>query len=301
MPSPASRDHLGLALGFLGVVGFGGTLPATRLALDAFDPFFITAGRAALAGLCALLLLTVLRRPLPPRRLLGQLALASFGVVGGFPLFAALAMQSVPVAHGGVVLGVLPIAIALAGVVIMAERPSATYWIAAVSGAALVVAFALRHGGGDIMLGDLFLLCAIAAGAIGYAYSGRLTADMAGWEVISWALVLALPLTLALTFITWPANLAQAPAAPWAGFLYVALISQWLAFFPWNAAVAICGITRTAQIQLLQTFVTIGLAALINREAVDLTTLLFAAAVMVTVAISARSHTRLVSSTGSAG
>lgn len=292
MSNRSSRQSLGLLLGFLGVAIFGGTLPATRLALEGFGPFFITAGRSALAGLCALTLLMVLRRRPPPRRYWGPLVIGTFGVVVGFPFFMAMAMQTLPAAHGGVVLGILPIATAVVAVLITDERPGIAYWVAALTGAALVVWFALRHGGGELASGDLFLLLAVIFGAIGYGYSGRLTAIMPGWEIISWSLVISLPLTLAASWLSWPANLPALPSRPWLGLLYVALFSQWIGFFAWNAGISICGLSKVSQLQLLQPFITIGLAALVNRERIDLETVLFAAVVVATVAISARTRIR---------
>jgi len=293
MPPASSRQSLGLFLGFIGVVIFGGTLPATRLALQGFDPFFITAGRSAIAGVCAGVLLLILRRRPPPKQAWGSLIVATLGVLLGFPFFMALAMQTIPAAHGGVVLGVLPIATAIVAVLITEERPGRAYWIAALAGAALVILFALRHGAGGIEIGDLFLLLAVAFGAIGYGYSGRLTAIMPGWEIISWAMVISLPFTLLATWLFVPDNLRSVPFEPWLGLLYAALFSQWIGFFAWNAGVSICGLSKVSQLQLLQPFVTIGLAAVVNREAIDFETILFAAAVVATVAISARTRVRL--------
>jgi drug/metabolite transporter (DMT)-like permease len=285
-----SRNSLGLLLGFIGVVIFGGTLPATRLALEGFDPFFITSARSAIAGVCALALLGILRRRLPPKQAWGSLVIAALGVVLGFPLFMALAMQTLPAAHGGVVLGVMPIATAIVAVMITDERPGLAYWIAALVGAALVILFALRHGAGGIAIGDLFLLLAVVFGSIGYGYSGRLTAIMPGWEIISWAMVISLPFTLPATWLFLPADLLRVPFEPWLGLLYAALFSQWISFFAWNAGVSICGLSKVSQLQLLQPFVTIALAAVVNHEVIDLETILFAGAVVATVAISSRTR-----------
>jgi drug/metabolite transporter (DMT)-like permease len=191
-----SRERLGLLLGFVGMAIFGGTLPATRIAVSAIDPLAVTAMRTAIAGLCSLTLLVALRRPLPPRHLWLQLAVAMLCVSILFPFLMALAVQTVDASHGGVVLGVLPIATALVAVLITHERPRPLFWIASVAGAALVIAFALRQGGGALSTGDLLLFAAVAVSAIGYAFSGRLTAEMPGWEVISWVLVMALPISL---------------------------------------------------------------------------------------------------------
>lgn len=285
-----SREHLGLLLGLVGMAIFGGTLPATRIAVSAIDPLALTALRTAIAGLCSLALLSVLRRPLPPRRLWLQLAIAMLCVSILFPFLMALSMQTVDASHGGVVLGILPIATALVAVVITHERPKPLFWIASVAGAALVIAFAMRQGGGALSAGDLLLFGAVAASSVGYAVSGRLTREMPGWEVISWVLVMALLISLPAAALTWPADLAQIPAKPLLALFYVALFPQWIAFFAWNAGLAMGGIARVSQVQLLQPFITFALAAFFNDETITLQILLFAAAVVATVAISTRTR-----------
>jgi drug/metabolite transporter (DMT)-like permease len=293
MPFPSlSREHLGLLLGFIGMAIFGGTLPATRIAVSAIDPMALTALRSAIAGLCSLALLVVLRRPLPPRRLWPQLVIAMLGVSILFPFLMALAVRTVDASHGGVVLGILPIATALVAVAVTHERPKPLFWIASILGAALVIAFAMRQGGGALSAGDLLLFAAVAVSAIGYAFSGRLTADMPGWEVISWVLVMALPISLPAAALTMPADLTHIALRPWLALLYVAVFSQWIGFFAWNAGMAMAGIARVSQVQLLQPFITFALAASFNGETITPQILLFAAAVVATVAISTRTRRR---------
>jgi drug/metabolite transporter (DMT)-like permease len=292
MTTNASRKRLGLLLGFIGMVIFGGTLPATRIAVSEIDPIALTALRTAIAGLCSLVLLLVLRRPLPPRSLWPQLVIAMLCVAVLFPLLMSMGMQRVDASHGGVVLGVLPIATALVAVAITHERPRPLFWIASVAGAALVIAFSLRQGGGAFSTGDLLLFAAVAVSAIGYAFSGRLTSHMPGWEVISWILVIALPLSIPAAALSMPADIAHITLKPWLGLLYVALFSQWIGFFAWNAGLAIGGIARVSQVQLLQPFVTFALAATFAGETITLQILLFAAAVVATVAISTRTRAR---------
>jgi drug/metabolite transporter (DMT)-like permease len=287
-----SRERLGLLLGFVGMAIFGGTLPATRIAVSAIDPLAVTAMRTAIAGLCSLTLLVALRRPLPPRHLWLQLAVAMLCVSILFPFLMALAVQTVDASHGGVVLGVLPIATALVAVLITHERPRPLFWIASVAGAALVIAFALRQGGGALSTGDLLLFAAVAVSAIGYAFSGRLTAEMPGWEVISWVLVMALPISLPSAALTLPGDLTHIALKPWLAVLYVAIFPQWVGFFAWNAGMAMGGIARVSQVQLLQPFITFALAALFNGETITLQILLFASAVVATVAISTRTRGR---------
>jgi drug/metabolite transporter (DMT)-like permease len=291
--APRSRERLGLLLGFVGMAIFGGTLPATRIAVSAIDPMTVTALRTAIAGLASLALLIVLRRPFPPRKLWLQLIVGMLCVGILFPFLTAFAVKTVDASHGGVVLGALPIATALVAVLTTHERPKPLFWIASLAGAALVVAFALRQGGGALSAGDLLLFAAVAAAAIGYAFSGRLTTQMPGWEVISWVLVITLPISLPAAVLTMPADLAQIAPKPWLALLYVALFSQWIGFFAWNAGLAMGGIARVSQLQLLQPFVTFALAAFFNGETITWQIVLFALAVVATVAISTRSRGRV--------
>lgn len=292
MSTHSSRERLGLLLGFIGMVIFGGTLPATRLAVSEIDPIALTALRTAIAGICSLALLLVLRRPLPPRALWPQLVVAMLCVAVIFPLLMSMGMQRVDASHGGVVLGALPIATALAAVAITHERPRPLFWIASLAGAALVIAFSLRQGGGSFSTGDLLLFAAVAISAIGYTFSARLAARMPGWEVISWILVIGLPLSIPASILTMPHDVGQIGLKPWLGLLYVALFSQWIGFFAWNAGLAMGGIARVSQVQLLQPFVTFAIAATFNGETITWQILLFAAGVVVTVAISTRTRAK---------
>jgi drug/metabolite transporter (DMT)-like permease len=287
-----ARDRLGLLLGLAGVVIFGATLPMTRLAVADLSPWFVTFGRAALAGMVAAVVLLVMRRQLPSRPDLARLGLAALLLVGGFPGFTAFAMQLVPAAHGGVVLGILPLATAAVGAVLMRDRPPLLFWVSAVAGAVLVVAFSLRDGGGRLEWGDALLAAAVAAAAVGYVVSAQLAARMPGWEVISWIVVVSLPVTVPLTLLSAPADPAAIAGRSWLAFLYLGLMSQYLGFFFWNAGLALGGVARVSQVQLLQTFVTLGVAALVNGEHVDAVTVLAALAVVAVVALGRRSVRR---------
>jgi drug/metabolite transporter (DMT)-like permease len=284
-----TRDNVGLLLGLAGVTIFACSLPATRIAVGALDPWFVTAGRAAIAGVASLAALLCTRRGLPPRESWPALLGIALGVVLGFPAFSALAMRSVPVAHGAVILGILPLATSAAAVLLAGERPSGGFWIAGLTGAALVVAFALRRGGaGSLEAGDLYLLASIVAAAVGYTLSGRLTRTMPGWEVIAWACAISLPISAAATFWLWPADSRDVPFDAWLALGFVGLFPQFIGFFAWNAGLALGGIARVGQVQLLQTFITVALASLINREVIDTETVVFAIAVVATVLVGRR-------------
>ncbi len=283
------RNRLGLALGVAGVFLFGGTLPATRLAVVAINPLFLTAARATLAGMAGALLLLFLRRSLPPRSLWHEILLSGLCTIVGFPMLTALAMVSVPAAHGGVVLGIVPLATAGAAALVAQERPSAGFWAASVTGATIVVAFVLTQSEArTFALGDLYLLGTVLAGAFGYALSGRLTRSMPGWEVISWQVTAFLPLSTAMGFFLWPHDFAGVPLNAWLGLAYVSLVSQFFAFFVFNAAMAMSGVARVGQLMLLQPFVIVVLAAIVNGEPIRLTTIAYAAAVVGTVVVGQR-------------
>ena len=287
-----SRETLGLIIGTIGVIIFGVTLPMTRIAVVSLDPWFVTMGRAALAGLVALCVLVVLKRTVPTRSELMRLAVAAVFVIVGFPGFTGFAMRLVPASHGGVVLGILPLVVALFGAIAARERPSFGFWLSALAGAALVIGFSLRDGEGGFGLGDVLLLGAVLSAASGYTVLAGLTKSRPGWEVISWTVVISLPVTLPFAFLTAPSDLFAVPLPHWGAFLYLGLMSQYVGFFFWNTGLAMGGQARVSQTQLLQTFVTLAFAAWVNGEQVDLLTWIFAVAVVGVVLIGRR--TRIV-------
>lgn len=290
----SSREKLGLTLGIAGVILFGGTLPATRLAVAAFDPLFLSATRAAIAGCIGMLLLLVLRRPVPPRALWHEFLLAGLCTIVGFPVFMALAMAHVPAAHGGVVLGILPLATAAAAALLAHERPSLGFWVASTAGAIIVLVFMVQQSGANtLQLGDLYLLGTVISGAFGYTLSGRLSRKLPGWEVISWQVALFLPLSLIATFALWPPAIGQVPPSAWTGLAYVSFISQFFAFFVFNAAMAMGGVARIGQLMLLQPFVIVALSVPVNGERFDASTLLYAAAVVTVVLVGQRMSVKL--------
>ena len=282
-------EKFGVALGIAGVFLFGGTLPATRLAVTGFDPLFLTAARASIAGCAGLIVLGLLGRPLPPRKLWRDLALAGLCTIVGFPVLMALAMAAVPAAHGGVVLGILPLATAAAAALLNKERPSFGFWLASAAGAGVVVLFVIRHGeAGGVGLGDLFLLGTVLAGAFGYTLSGRLSLSMPGWEVICWQVAAFLPFSLLAAVTLWPQSFASVGTPALAGLAYVSLVSQFFAFFVFNAAMAVGGVARIGQLMLLQPFVIVALAAPVNGEPIRLSTFAYAAAVVAAVVVGQR-------------
>ncbi|MGF6273076.1 drug/metabolite transporter (DMT)-like permease [Massilia sp. UYP11] len=296
-PTPTARsdEARGMLLGLVGVAMFSLTLPFTRMAVAELDPLFITLGRALGAALLAGLWLGWRRAPLPPRAALAPLALVALGVVIGFPLLCALALRSVPATHGAVLAGLLPLMTALYGALRGDERPSAAFWLMAVLGAALVIAFALSQGGGALQLADLLMFLAVAAGAVGYAEGGKLARTLGGPETISWALLVALPLVAPLlAWHCWPQAraLTGVGAAAWAGLAYMTVFSMFVGFFFWYRGLALGGIARVGQVQLLQPFMSLAGAALLLGEPLTLHDSLFALAVIGVVLAGRRLHVR---------
>lgn len=280
---PAADTELrGLALGLLGVLAFSLTLPATRAAVAAFDPWFVGVARCVVAALPAGLYLLLGRHRLPTRVELRQLLIVSACVAVLFPALSALAMVQVGASQGSVTLGLLPLATAVAATLLARERPSRGFWVLAVLGSALVVVFSLVRGGGSLHRADLILFASVVVSAVGYALGAVLAGSLGGLAVISWALVLAAPWMLLPAVLLFPENLP--PLSPaWAGLIYVCLISQFLGFLPWYRALALGGLARVGQVQLLQPFFTIAAAWALLGEAFDGWTLGFALAIVAVV------------------
>jgi drug/metabolite transporter (DMT)-like permease len=276
--SASSAGTRGLLLGGLGVVIFAMTLPMTRLAVgDAsapqLTPAFVTAGRAALAGLLSLLYLLALRAPWPARRHAPALAFSALGTVVGFPLSLALALREVPAMHAAVVTGLMPLSTAIFGALVFRQRPSAGFWACALAGCALVVGYAAWQGGGALSSGDGWLLLAVLFTGIGYVGGAKVAAELPAPQVICWVLLFSLPFTLPAALWAWPSAPASAPA--WGGLLYVSLFSMWLGFFAWYRGLTLGGVVHVSQVQLLQPFIALLFAVPVLGERLDGVTLLF--------------------------
>lgn len=288
----SAGESRGMWLGLVGVAVFSLTLPFTRIAVAELNPAFVAFGRAVVAALCSLALLAWTRAPLPTAQQLRGLVITALGVVVGFPLFSSIAMRYVPAAHGAVVVGLLPLATALFGALRFGERPSAGFWLAALAGSGIVIGFALREGGGTFHMADFALFAAVVTAAMGYAEGGRLSQAMGGQQVIAWALVVSLPVTAPVTaWLAWEYGVTASPAS-WLAFGYVSLFSMFIGFFFWYKGLALGGIARVGQVQLLQPFMSLLGAAAIAGEALDASNVLFALAVIAVVAVGRRMAVR---------
>lgn len=282
--SPLSQRTRGWINGLIGVLIFSGSLPATRLAVLELDPVFLTVARATLAGLVALLLLGLFKSPRPARRQIASLIVVSSGVVLGFPLLTALALQHGSAAHSIVFLGLLPLSTALFAVLRGGEKPRLAFWVFSLLGSLLVVAFALAQGLSAAPQGDVLMLLAIAVCGLGYAEGAQLSRALGGWQVICWALVLALPIMAPLTLALLPSSVQSISAQAWWSLGYVSLFSMLIGFVFWYRGLAQGGIAAVGQLQLLQPFFGLVLAAGLLHEHISLAMIGVTVAVIACVA-----------------
>jgi drug/metabolite transporter (DMT)-like permease len=278
--SPVTR---GLILGFIGVAIFGGSLPATRVAVLALDPWFVSSARAVGAALLGAAWLAAMRPGIPNVREFLRLALVGLGVVIGFPVLTSLALRHVPASHGILFVGSIPLATCLVGAIIGTVRPRWPFWPWAVVGAAAVSAYVVVEGGGAFGPADLLMVGAVISTGIGYAEGARLSKAMPPAAVISWALIVCLPLSLPAMIVTWPAVPEAVPVSAWIGLGYVTLFSMFIGFLFWYRGLVLGGTARVSQIQLFQPFIGLGLAAVFLGEAVGWGLLL--GSVMVTISV----------------
>ena len=253
---------------------------------------FPSFGRAVLAGVLAAIVLAVTRTPAPPRRLWPRLAMIIGGVVIGFPGFTGLALQHAPAGHGSVVIGLLPAATAGWSVFRTGARPSGRYWMFAALGATAIGVLTIVRGTRDVAIGDLFLLGAIASAAVGYTEGAIVSAEIGGWQTISWAVVSALPLTVVLALIGLQPVSFHEPMTAWWSLGYLGVVSMFLGFFAWYAGLAIGGIARVSQVQLLQPLLSLTWARLFLHEHTDALIIAVALVVLTSVAGSRRSAIR---------
>lgn len=263
------KTSSGLINGLLGVIIFSGSLPATRVAVGDFDPLFLTVARAGIAGVLGLGLLLVTGEERPSRNELVPLLVVALGVVVGFPLLTAMALQHVTAAHSIVFIGLLPLATAIFGVVRGGEAPRPAFWLFSCLGSALVAGFAVSQGLTASPVGDGLMLAAIVVCGLGYAEGARLSRHLGGWQVISWSLVLSLPIMVPLALATKPQSFAGIGQPAWLGLAYVSLFSMLVGFVFWYRGLAQGGIASVGQLQLLQPFFGLALAASLLHETVS--------------------------------
>lgn len=284
-PARTSHETQGFLFGLLGVLIFSFTLPATRLAVHDLDPIFVGLGRAIVAACLALPLLLITKQKRPTLAQFKRLAVVALGVVVGFPLLSAFAMRHTDASHGAIVNGLLPLATAVVSAISAGERPSRTFWLAAIIGSATVVGFVILSGDGQLHAGDFAMLGAVAIGSIGYVEGGKMSKEIGSWQTICWALVISAPVLIFPVGASTIANGVQASTQAWAGFLYVSVFSMFLGFFAWYRGLALGGIARVGQVQLLQAFFTVLWSALLLGEQIMPLTLVALAIVIAMIVV----------------
>ena len=287
---PAGTALRGTLQAALGVAAFSLTFPATAWGLEGFGPWSLVAVRSVLAALIAGGCMLALRVPLPARRHWAGLAVVAAGVVIGFPLLTTLALQTSTTAHAAVVVGLLPLTTALFSALRVGARPSRTFWTAALAGAAAVVAFTVQQSGGALTTADLYLFGALLVCAAGYTEGGRLARVMPGWQVIGWALVLCLPLTVPAAVFALSYEPVQLTWHGVTGLLWVAAGSQFLGLVVWYRGMAAIGIPKASQLQLAQPLLTLVWSVLLLGEHLTVAAPLTATAVLVCIAVTQRAR-----------
>jgi drug/metabolite transporter (DMT)-like permease len=257
--------------GLLGVIIFSGSLPATRVAVGDFSPLFLTSARAVIAAALGAAFLVVLPQAKPDRSDLGPLAVVGLGVVLGFPLLTALALQHITSARSIVFIGLLPLATAIFGVLRGGERPRPAFWFFSGLGSATVASYALLNSSAGSLTGDILMLAAITVCGLGYAEGAALARRLGGWQVITWALLLALPIMAATALVTMPWSWSGIAGPAWLGLAYVSIFSMLVGFVFWYRGLALGGIAGVGQLQLLQPFFGLALAGLLLHEPVPWT------------------------------
>lgn len=276
------------------MTAFSFTIVFTKIAIGGLSPLFIGAGRAVVAAAIAVAALSLTRQALPRGRQWARLVVVAAGVVAGFPLLTSYALTVVPASHGAIVVALLPAATAVCAVLRGHERPPAAFWGLAAVGSVAAVVFAMVHGAGlgHLSWPDLLLFGAVLAAAVGYAEGGLLARELGAWQTVSWALVVAAPVMLALTAWTVVQQPPQATPAQWAAFGYLAAVSMYLGFFAWYRGLAIGPMTQVSQVQLVQPVLTLGWSALLLHERLTWSTVLGAAAVIGCAALTVRVRLR---------
>ena len=192
----------------------------------------------------------------------------------------------------------MPLVTAVFAVLRTHERVTSQFWIAAAAGTTALVVFALLRGGGTggEVVADLLVAGAVVASSWCYVEGATLTRVMPGWQVISWVVVLALPLTIPLTVILAARGGVTTPVTvhAWTGLALLGLVSMYFAFFAWYQGLSMAGVARGAQVQQLQAPLTLVWSALLLGESVTAATVIAALVVVGCVAWAVRVRTPTV-------
>ena len=280
-----SNETKGMLIGVIGITMFSLTLPFTQMAVKEMSPFFVAFSRATIAGFCALILLILGQYKLPTKNQIKRLIIIAIGIVYGFPIFTSMAMTTLPSSHSGIVLGILPLSMSVLAAIRYKEKASFAYWITSIIGASLVITYAFIDNNGFLIKEDLWLLFAILFVSVGYSEGGNLSKEMGSIAVVSWALVLTLPFNIIATYFFYETSFSSVSLQALISLSYVGLFSMYIGFFFWYKGIAIGGISRVGQVQLIQPFLTIVAAFFLTNEKITFLNILFALMVLVVIII----------------
>ena len=280
-----SNETKGMLIGVIGITMFSLTLPFTQMAVKEMSPFFVAFSRATIAGFCALILLILGKYKLPTKNQIKRLIIIAIGIVYGFPIFTSMAMTTLPSSHSGIVLGILPLTMSVLAAIRYKEKASLAYWITSIIGASLVITYAFIDNNGFLIKEDLWLLFAILFVSVGYSEGGNLSKEMGSIAVVSWALVLTLPFNIIATYFFYETSFSSVSLQALISLSYVGLFSMYIGFFFWYKGIAIGGISRVGQVQLIQPFLTIVAAFFLTNEKITFLNILFALMVLVVIII----------------
>jgi drug/metabolite transporter (DMT)-like permease len=268
-----TREKFGLFLGLVGIICFSLTLPATSIAVEYFGTTVVGLGRTVVAAILVAVVLIVRKEKLPSPSQFKSLLIVAVGAVLGFPLLTSWAMESLPVSHGAVEVALLPLATAGFAMFRAGEIPSIKFWVSSIIGSLAVIMYALHLGFGQLQLADLALLAAVIILGLSYAEGGKLAKELGSWQVIAWAIMIGAPFFIIPVGLNLSTEMLHAPIQAWVSLIYLAVVSQFLAYVAWYSGMAMGGIARVSQIQYLQPFLMIVFATVFLDESITSFTL----------------------------
>jgi drug/metabolite transporter (DMT)-like permease len=285
--SLSKTQRSGLLFAFLGVLAFSLSLPFTKLALKSFDPLFTAFARPIIAAFLAIPLMFIFKVPALPRHLWRPTAFTAFGAVFGWPILIAIALHRTTSAHVSVIAAVMPLVTAIIAVIMNRKHPGKSFWIASTLGTTLLIFFSLSRGGTSSadLFTDLIIIGAVIASSYCYVEGAGLTNHLPGWQVISWVVVISLPIAIPGAIAVHVATSDQYTLHLDAvlGMLGIGLSSMYLGFFAWYRGLRDFGVAHGSQVQQLQAIMTLGWSALLLDETVTLTMVLSAIGIVICV------------------
>ncbi|MFZ9100049.1 MAG: DMT family transporter [Candidatus Planktophila sp.] len=285
--SLSKTQRSGLLFAFLGVFAFSLSLPFTKMALKSFDPLFTAFARPVIAACLAIPLMLALKVPALPQKLWRPTAFTALGAVFGWPILIAIALHRTTSAHVSVVAAVMPLVTAIIAVIKNRKHPGASFWIASTLGTVLLVFFSISRGGTSSadLITDLIIMGAVIASSYCYVEGAGLTNYLPGWQVISWVVIVSLPIAIPGTIAVYLATSSEYTLQLDAvlGMLGIGLSSMYLGFFAWYRGLRDFGVAHGSQVQQLQAIMTLGWSALLLGENVTLTMVLSAIGIVLCV------------------